>query len=559
MRVQTMLRAAGALSLSAIAVAVSGAVSPKFFPDDPIWRDNDTALDASGAKPIEPSNMYDFVENTFRTPGDERDVRAANVNTLDEVPDSTWFTNRIGRRDMSIDEIVRGPDQLETLSIEGWPVVQGKAQGLQPGFRVLDPKEKKLYQVEFDPPHNGEMATGAEMIGTAFYHAFGYNVVQVYLVEVDPEQIVVSPDATITDINGKKRRMTRSDVEDVLRVAARQPNGRYRALASRFADGAPLENFRYYGTRPDDPNDIFPHEHRRELRANRVFAAWLNHDDSRGINSLDMLEDANGKKYVRHYMFDFGSILGSGTNVAQVPRAGNEYILDWKAGFLTLATLGFYGRPWIYVDYPDAPHSVGRFEAEVFQPEKWKPEYPNPAFRNMRPDDAFWAARIVSKFSDEAIRAVVRKAKYTDPRATEVLSELIARRRDKVLRTWLNQVNPVVDFTLDDGGRLRFRNAAVDARAATPAQGYVVSWSRFDNATGMHTAVGGETMLTETAGDAPAEFRSVTAGDYVAVKVVARHPQQRDWASPVTVYFRRTSSGWDTVGLERETARRDIQ
>ena len=33
----------------------------------------------------------------------------------------------------------------------------------------------------------------------------------------------------------------------------------------------------------------------------------------------------------------------------------------------------------------------------------------NPAFDNMRPDDAFWAARIVSKFSDEAIRAVVEK------------------------------------------------------------------------------------------------------------------------------------------------------
>ena len=48
--------------------------------------------------PIEDTNGYDFVVNTFGKPGERRDVRALNVNTVDEVPDSSWFTNRIGRR-----------------------------------------------------------------------------------------------------------------------------------------------------------------------------------------------------------------------------------------------------------------------------------------------------------------------------------------------------------------------------------------------------------------------------------------------------------------------------
>ena len=128
-----------------------------------------------------------------------------------------------------------------------------------------------------------------------------------------------------------------------------------------------------------------PHEHRRELRGARVFGAWLNHDDSRGVNSLDMLEPRADARYVKHYMFDFGSILGSGTVFAQRHRAGNEYILEWKPGWLTLATLGLYTRPWMHIDYPDAPPSVGRFEGDAFDPVQWKPEYPNPAFDNMRP------------------------------------------------------------------------------------------------------------------------------------------------------------------------------
>jgi hypothetical protein len=82
--------------------------------------------------PIDGSNAYDC-GHTFIKPGDHRTIRAANVNTLDEVPDSTWFSNRIGRRAMTIDEIVRGPNAAETPNIEGWPVVEGKSSGITPG------------------------------------------------------------------------------------------------------------------------------------------------------------------------------------------------------------------------------------------------------------------------------------------------------------------------------------------------------------------------------------------------------------------------------------------
>ena len=435
MRARVPLALVPVVALVAVTVVAGAASSPRYYPDDPIWVDDDRALDASAAKPIEDTNSYDFLVNTFAAPGERRDVRAQNVNTVDEVPDSSWFTNRIGRRPMTVAEVVRGPDQRDGVTLDGWVVSGGKGSGVQPGFRMTDPSGQ-LYQIEVDPPSNPEMASAVEIMGTAFYHAMGYSTVEVYLAELDRESLVIADTATIRDpLNGRRRPLRRRDLDLVFDRAARLPSGRYRVLVSKFASGRPLGNFRYYGTRPDDPNDIVPHEHRRELRGARVFGAWLNHDDSRGVNSLDMLETTNGKAWVKHYMFDFGSILGSGTVFAQRLRAGNEYIFEQRPGWLTLATLGLYIRPWMTIDYPEAPPSVGRIEAEAFDPLAWKPEYPNPAFENMRPDDAFWAARIVSRFTDEMIRAVVGKARYSDPKATEYMADVIIRRRDKVVAT----------------------------------------------------------------------------------------------------------------------------
>ena len=530
-------------------VAGGHGATPRFYPDDPIQVDNDAAFDASGAVPIEGSNGYDFAEHTFGNPGDHRDIPAVNTNTVGEVPDSSWFTNRIGWRAMSIDEIVRGPNSAETLNVDDWPVVRDKTSGITPGYRIADPSGR-LYQIKFDPPANPEMASGAEVVGAAIYHALGYNVVEGYVVEIDPTKIVIAPTATAVDMSGRRRPMRRSDIDALLARAARLPNGKYRATASKFADGVPLGYFKYYGTRPDDPNDIHPHEHRRELRGSRVFAAWLNHDDSRGLNSLDMLEGPQGAKYIKHYMFDFGSIMGSGSVFAQVPRAGNEYILEWGPALKTLVTFGLFVRPWILVDYPHVAPSVGRFEADFFDPAEWRPEYPNPAFDRMRPADAFWAARLVAKFGDDTLRAIVAKARYSDPAAAEYITRVLIGRRDKVLRTWLTGVNPVVDPRLSADGALTFDNAAVTARVASAPAEYHLTWSRFDNATDTAVGTPEEQRVTATRAVAPAGV--LQGSDYISVSIRTIHSEFPDWNAPVLVYFRREAAGWQTVGLTRE-------
>src|SRR5262245_31121538 len=490
-------------ALTLLAETTPKSAEPSFYPDDPIWSDDDTTRDASKVVAVDDSGGYDFLVNTFGHAASTANVRAMNVNTIDEVPDSSWFVNRIGQYEMSLDELRRGADRVQTISLDGWLVAGGKEGGITPGFRMTDPSGD-TYEIKFDPPANPEMSSGAEIISADFYHAFGYNTVDGYLAELDPDRVEIAETAKIYDpLSGKKRRLERRDVDNVLRRAARQPNGKYRVLASRFADGKPLGNFRYYRTRPDDPNDLVPHEHRRELRGARVFGAWLNHVDSRGVNSLDMLVDEYGRKYIKHYMFDFGATLGSGSLSGQAPRVGSEYIFEQKPGWLTLATLGLYTRPWMHIDYPAVPPAVGRLETEAFDPAGWKPEYPNPAFDNMRPDDAFWAARIVAKFSNDAIRVIVDKARFSDPRATDFLTGAIIKRRDKVLATWLTAINPLVDFALSDRGELTFANAAEQAGVASAATDYRIEWARFDNSNGKATEISQMTTLQPKA-QAPA-------------------------------------------------------
>jgi hypothetical protein len=319
-------------------------------------------------------------------------------------------------------------------------------------------------------------------------------------------------------------------------------------LASRQLPGTDLGPFRYAGTRPDDPNDIHPHEHRRELRGMRVFAAWLNHDDSRALNTRDTLVTRDGRRIVWHHLLDFGSTLGSGTTQSQSPRAGNEYVWESRPTWLTVLTLGFYVRPWITVKYPDLP-SVGRYEADFFQPALWKPDYPNAAFENAREDDAFWAARRVAGFTDDVVKAVVAAAEYTDQRATQYLVDTLIRRRDKVLARWMNGVLPLVDCALADR-TLACRNAAVDLKLADAPREYRVRWFRFDNATGDHTPIG---EVQSAAGPAFPLPDALAEEPWARAEITADHPQHPGWSTPLRLVFRREPDGtWTTVGVLRQ-------
>jgi hypothetical protein len=540
-----------------LAVAQESLPVPRFRPDDPLTVDDDRRHDARGFDEVELAESYDFFINEFTSPGERRDIPAVNVNTLGEVPDSSWFTNRIGVRAMDATELARGPHKFDTadgLTWDTWTVTQGKGPGgFHPGFRAERPGDPgQIYQLEIDPVGFPRLATGAEIIGTLIYHALGYHTQDVYPVRVHPSKLTVSPKATVRDASGR-RRMTQADLDHLLTRAARDAEGRVFFSATRFEEGRDVGNFEYIGTRRDDPNDIYPHEHRRELRGNRVFAAWLAHDDSRALNTRNMLKTVDDKRVVEHFMYDFGAIMGSATRFPDNPISNHEYYVDRAGSIRALFTLGLVApKPLRIPVSRDIPPSAGQFESETFDPLRWKANYPNTAFDNMQPDDAFWAARLVARFSDEALGAIVRAADYDDPSAIDYLVGVLGRRRDAIARAWLTPINPVADVALAADGTVTFVNAAVDAGAATAPAAYRLTWARFDNAAGTLAEAGTDRVSAPRAA-APAAL--LAEAPFIALTIAADHPDHPAWARPVRVFFRRSGSGWTTVGLQRDVRR----
>ena len=292
----------------------------------------------------------------------------------------------------------------------------------------------------------------------------------------------------IVDIAGVERKLEIKDIADILNRVPRKPDGSIRALASRLIKGKPLGGFRYHGTRDDDPNDIVPHEHRRDLRGYYVFCSWLGHDDSRSINTLDMLVEEGGKQFIRHHLIDFGSLLGSASEEPNSPRGGNQYLYAFKPALAQIASLGFYVPAhyrWKYKKYP----SIGRFEWEIYRPDRWKPEYKNPAFENRLPDDTYWAAKKVMAFSDEAIREIVELAQYSDSEAEAWMVKCLIERRNRVGREYFSRVLPLDDFAVR-GDRLQWTHlgAKYGFFEESPVE---IAWSRFDNMAKTHAALEG--------------------------------------------------------------------
>jgi hypothetical protein len=511
-----------ALLLSVLLGAAVSAQRPRFYSDDPIAREP-VGLDASGVQPWDIGLMYELATNLFVTANyTPSNTRALNINTIDEVPDSTWFTNRVGSTEVSASQVARGPELGGPPAPEQWVILREKTAGANPGFTARDARGDTWF-LGFDHPGSREGATGAVVVATKVFWALGYNQVETFITTFDPKRATIDPKATVRRPSGKRTPFTRDDMNAVLDKVARNADGTYRAAAGRVLPGKILGGFRYAGTRPDDPNDLVPHEHRRELRALRVFGAWTNLTDLKAGNTLDTLVTENGRPIVKHYLQDVGSTFGM-ANGEHEWDIGWEHFYEKGASRRRLFSFGFALSPWQTVPYTEYP-SIGLFEGDVFDPTKWKPQTPTTAYMELRADDAFWAARRVMAFGDELIRAAVHTGQFSDPAAERHLGAVLIKRRDTIGRTYLTAINPIVNPRIDAAGSLTFDNAAVAAGFAEPPSEHRAAWFHFDNATGATRPIA-ETRSATNAMQAPRDLPTVT-GSFVEVDISAEsasHP-----------------------------------
>jgi len=127
----------GTVAAVAAATTLGSAAAPKFFNDDPLWIERDTQ-DASGMKPFELDLMVDLATSIVSGSDYSAAPRAKNVNSIDEVPDSSWFTNRAGLRRLTAEDVANGPDTDDGPAPGRWTITSSKSDGVTPGFTVKD-------------------------------------------------------------------------------------------------------------------------------------------------------------------------------------------------------------------------------------------------------------------------------------------------------------------------------------------------------------------------------------------------------------------------------------
>ncbi len=467
-----MRRTHGVGVLVTMAVLGGCGAAPRFALRPPITRDSDDRPLARAPRPDDESDLANAVDTTvlgplsrgfaFRSSGEAHDV-----NSLDEVPDSTWFTNRTVRPE----QLERGPCP-DAGPVLPFTIKSSKIGGTTAGLVVKDAR-KQRYVIKLDSvaPFEPEISTAADAIVTRLYWAVGFNAPCNDVVYLRPADLKLGADSYDKLPTGEKVPLTTARLAQVFAKATRGKDGRMRFSVSRYIDGEPLGNWRAEGTRADDPNDVIAHEDRRELRGEYFLAAWVNHWDSRGPNSFDAFVRPPGGRggFVLHYFLDFSDSLGAISLPVAFREARKGYVSVSNVPVIAedLFTLGLLRHSWDDVRPDPRYPNLGDFDVGHFDALGFSALTPLVRWVRAQPEDRGWMARKIARLGPEHLRVAVHAGRLSDPAEEARLVEVLGGRRDKILRATFAECSPLAALAID-GDRLCANDLGIATKISRP-------------------------------------------------------------------------------------------
>jgi len=305
-------------------------------------------------------------------------LAAKNLTAAGRVPDSSFYSNR-PIMDVPAEIIARGGN-LGPPPPGPFNIVKIKRTGGSAGFFGTDANGCK-YLIKLDDRNYPELGSAAAVIASRIYWALGYFVPETYLI-------------TVTGTGDERF------------------DGR-RAVASRFVPGQVLGMYKMDWVRD-----------RREFRALKLVAAWVNDGDRSDNNNLAAVREGA----IRFYILDFNSALGSWQGRAKEPWRGFRHRWDVGRQVTWALTAGVAGRDR-GIEKGDINSNTLGYIALRFDPSRWRNTRPNTAFDRMTEEDGRWMAEKIGQFSRGQLQAIVNEGHLSDPADAERLVKVLEDRQ----------------------------------------------------------------------------------------------------------------------------------
>jgi hypothetical protein len=111
-------------------------------------------------------------------------------------------------------------------------------------------------------------------------------------------------------------------------------------------------------------------------------------------------------------------------------------------------TFGVISRPWHDPQYGPTGPILAYWSVERFEPDRWRPGYPNPAMGRATEHDNAWMARIIAHFTEAHVSAALDASRVSNAFVRREIMRILMGRRAKLLKRWYRYLSPLSHPTI---------------------------------------------------------------------------------------------------------------